>query len=813
MKLLGYDFTSMKRYLLTLSALSLSFYFTFSTHAAPVHAFFADEHNTSSTSSTGNRILEIDLDTMELVNTLDVPGITGHHADNGFNSKLYGISKDSTFVNVIELLKDQNQTTAMVLTKQIDLIHRPRSGDAFNKKYNIILVAASNRPMGSFIDVETDEVVGTIGEDVDCTLTDGSKLLSHADANTQEGAKKYECVTIDHGGDQVTGHPYWLTADYAAIVDRSNRQISLYNVWKEGTQLKSRLVNHLKTQTAIHQIVPRDRTKLPRNEQADFYAVEEGKHADPDDFTGGISHALIHMKLTTNGLELVRRMNLQRTEYLPKVKAQRILDACVDNYRNANGIRNGRTREETYLDIFKTEGISLVPYQDSGAGFPIECFYPGIPGGHNADFAPNNKHIYVGMAGGAMSVIDVNRWRVVNNIDIGVRSGPGHTCFSKKHDLAITSNHGVGFVRVIRRINSDRPRVSQFLRLPFSTEGLINTYQSHSCYIDEKEEFYYNFWPDGGVFFKMDLSVIEANTINGNPNLVVSSLKTGGVPIQGSYISLDNIYQSDVGAFVVANNDTASSQGESILIDVLRNDKGDNLVLEYVDGASYGTVSIIGNKVKYTPIQGFTGVDGFWYGVSSPSSDWKWAFVQVNVQSSSPAVPLDAKTDHAETGVNQAIIIDPLKNDIGKSITLSLVDKPSFGTTVIYNGDLVYTPNAGFFGKDMFWYEITDAIGRSAWGKVFVTVSGDQTTLKANDDFATVKRGESVEIDILANDTGNNFVLFTVDTAVVGTISRSANIITYTSDDSYLGDVEVWYGIENATGNEDWGLITITVVE
>ena len=205
--------------------------------AGPVHAFYADEHNTTPTSPTGNRIIEIDLDTMSQVNTLNVPGILGHHADNGFNSKLYGVPKGSGFVNIIELSKDQSGTTSMQLAGQINLTHMPRSGDAYNKKYNIILMAAANRPMGSFINVETDQVVGTIGENVDCTLIDGTRLLSHADANTIAGATKYQCSNSDHGGTQVSGHPYWLTPDHAAIVDRTNNQISVYTISQVGNQI------------------------------------------------------------------------------------------------------------------------------------------------------------------------------------------------------------------------------------------------------------------------------------------------------------------------------------------------------------------------------------------------------------------------------------------------------------------------------------------------------------------------------------------------------------------------------------------------
>lgn len=694
-----------------------------SVFAGPIHAFYADEHNTTPTTPTGNRVLEIDIENMSLVNSLNVPGISGHHVDGGINSKIYGVPKGSGYVNVIELRKDHNGTTSMQNTKKIDLIHMPRSGDAYNKKFNVVLMVARNRPMGSFINVETDEVVGTIGENVDCTLTDGTKLLSHSDANTIAGATKYQCANEDHGGDQISGHPYWLTADYAAIVDRANRQISLYYIWQEGSELKSRLVNHLKTRTSIHQIIPRDRTNLPGSQKADFYATEEGKRANATDLSGGIAHALIKMKLTTNGLQLVSRMDLQRTEVLPQEKAQRILDACVANYRNTDNYRQGRSLTQAYLDLFRTEGITLSTDQDPGADFPIECFYPGIPGGHNADFAPNNKHLYVGMAGGAMSVIDVNRWKIVNNLDIGVGSGPGHTCFSAMHNLALTSNHGEDYTRVIRDINSDRPNISQFLTLPFTKEGLINTYQSHSCYIDEKEEFYYNFWTDGGVFYKMDLAAIAANTQSGNLNMITASLYTGGIPIQGSFIDLDDIKTNDPGVIFAANNDTAASDGSAVAIDVLANDTGTSLTLERVDDAYHGQVRIVNGQVQYTPNYGFSGKDGFWYGVRSPDFKLKWAYVEVTVNSAVESIPLKVVADIATIEVNQSLTVDLLTNDTGTGLSLAYVDDPANGTVSIRNNTLIYTPSPDYIGNESFWYQILDSVGQSAWANINITVN------------------------------------------------------------------------------------------
>lgn len=695
---------------------------TQSIQAGPVHAYFADELNTTPTSPTGNRILEIDIETMSLVNTIEVPGLLGHHADNGFNSKIYGVPKGSGYVNVVELRKDSNgTTTTMENTKKIDLIHKPRSGDAFNQKFNVILMAAANRPMGSFIDVDTDEVVGTIGEDIDCTLDDGSQLLSHTDVNTVEGATKYQCASVDHGGDQISGHPYWLTSDYAAIVDRTNRQISTYFVWQEGTQLRSRLVNHLPTRSSIHQIVPRDRTNLPDTQQADFYAVEEGKHAE-DDLSGGIAHALLKLKLTTSGLVLERRMDLQRTEVLPQEKAQRILDACVANYRNTDDYRQGRSLTEAYLDLFESEGIALSPDQDPGADFPVECFYPGIPGGHNADFAPNNKHVYVGMAGGAMSVIDVDRWKIVNNLDIGIRSGPGHTCFSAKHNLALSTNHGVNFTRVIRNINSERPTISQFLPLGFTPEGLIDTYQSHTCYVDEEEEFYYNFWTDGGVFYKMNLAAIAANTENGNPNMVTDSLVTGGIPIQGSFIDLDDIRTQTPQVVLKANNDNAESDGSAVTINVLDNDVGSGLTVTELDPVANGNALIVNNSVVYTPNPGFSGLDSFWYKITDSRGYYTWGNAEITVSSSiQPPVVLRAFGDNASSSGSE-IILDVLANDTGADLFLTEIEDPVIGSAAVCNSKVHYLPQTGVTGVDEFWYKITDSRGYFTWGQILITV-------------------------------------------------------------------------------------------
>jgi hypothetical protein len=526
----------------------------------------------------------------------------------------------------------------------------------------------------------------------------------------------------------------------------------------------------------------------------------------------GVSHALLHLKLTTNGLELVRRLNLQRTTPLSKVKSDRIIDACVSNYRNSNNYRNGRTRTQAYIDLFQAEGIALNPDQDPNADFPVECFFPGIPGGHNADFAPNNKHVYVPMAGGALSVIDVNRWKIVNNLDIGIASGPGHTCFSAKHNIALMTNHAQTYTRVIRNINSDRPTIGQYLPLGFTRAGLINTYQSHTCYVDEAEDFYYNFWTDGGVFYRMNLANVAANRINGNRNMIADSLVTGGIPIQGSYLYVKNIKSNNPSPVFAANNDTASSNGSAVTVDVLQNDTGVSIALEYADGADYGHVQIVNEKVVYTPNRGYSGTDGFWYGISSPGLDWQWAYVSVTVTTTVTPIILKATDDTATTLSGQAVTINVLANDTGNAVTLDTIDTAWSGTVTKSGNNIVYQPTATFVGTLDFWYSVKDSSGNDDWARVVVTVNNSGSiSLVAKDDTEDTTSGNSIDVYVLVNDSGNGLSISSVGTPANGTATIVGDHIRYQAPVGFSGVASFSYSVIDSIGAVQSASITITV--
>ncbi len=697
-------------------ALSLfaSLALTASLAGGDIHAFYADEYNTGD--GVGNRVLEFDIKTMELVNTLSVPGNTGHHVDRSYHSKLYGVPKNSNFINVIKLSKDSTGKTYMNITKQIQLIHKPRSADAYNKKYDLVLLTAKNRPMGTLINASTDEIVATIGEDMDCTLTDGTKLLSHEDANTPEGALKYQCThNGDFGGNQISGHPYWLTSHYAAVVDRSNRQINLYYVWREDGEIKTRYVNSVKTKTSIHQIVPRDRSSLPKEEQADFYAVEEGHPGDENNY--GIPPSLLKLKLTKSGLKLVKRMPLAREEALESALSTYITLRCQEIYSEypTNSESDNENRYKLYKELFESKGLTdTYEYEPASVDMPIACMNANYSGGHNADFFKDNI-LFVGTADGFMHVIDVREWRILNNVNTGgasgKRSGTGHTCFAPKKDVAIVTNHQARFQTAINLENYTRIKD---ITLPFRKEGIFNAYQSHTCYVDKENKYYYNTWTDGGVFYRIDLDKLELD----------KSTYSDGIPIQGNFIDIDTLASEDDpsepldgNSKINLRNDRARvDAGERVVIDVLKNDKGEDLTITDITSPKCGQADIQNNKIIYQAGPKKC-KDVFYYEAKNKFGTIKEAKVKVYVKESK----IKLRNDRARVDAGERVVIDVLKNDKGEDLTITDITSPNCGQADIENNKIIYQAGNKEC-KDVFYYEAKNKFGTIKEAKVKVYV-------------------------------------------------------------------------------------------
>ena len=172
----------------------------------------------------------------------------------------------------------------------------------------------------------------------------------------------------------------------------------------------------------------------------------------------------------------------------------------------------------------------------------------------------------------------------------------------------------------------------------------------------------------------------------------------------------------------VADSATVAEDG-SVLIDVLGNDAGTGLVLSGVDAPAHGTAVIENNKVRYTPVEGFTGTEAFAYTVTGLGGRTGTGGINVTVTSAAGVQSPVATADAAAVAPGASVLIDVLSNDVGSGLLLTATGTPSHGTAVIENGLVRYTPVSGFTGDDAFTYTVTGPTGLVATGSVGVTVN------------------------------------------------------------------------------------------
>jgi outer membrane protein OmpA-like peptidoglycan-associated protein len=268
----------------------------------------------------------------------------------------------------------------------------------------------------------------------------------------------------------------------------------------------------------------------------------------------------------------------------------------------------------------------------------------------------------------------------------------------------------------------------------------------------------------------------------------------------------------------VAQDDVASTTSlQPVSIDVLANDSdpdGDTLTITGTTAPANGTVSIVNGEIVYTPNAGFTGTDTFTYTVSDGNGHETTASVTVTVvaPNSAPA----AVDDTASTNVGQPVTINVLGNDTdpdGDTLSIISTTSPANGTASIVNGEIVYTPNAGFTGTDTFTYTITDGNGYEVTANVTVTVNAVNAAPTAVDDAVITGKNSPVDIDVVANDTdpdGDTLRVISFNPPAHGSVVDNG-VLTYTPDTGYVGVDTFTYVITDGNGHEDTATVTITI--
>ena len=278
----------------------------------------------------------------------------------------------------------------------------------------------------------------------------------------------------------------------------------------------------------------------------------------------------------------------------------------------------------------------------------------------------------------------------------------------------------------------------------------------------------------------------------------------------------------------VAGADTATVQeGGSVDVDVLANDSdadGDTLTLSAKTDGQHGTVTLKGDQsVTYTPDNGFTGTDTFTYTVIDGQGGSVTGTVSVTV-TAEPIInnkPV-AGADTATVQEGGSVDIDVLANDSdadGDTLTLSAKTDGQHGTVTL-KGDqsVTYTPDNGFTGTDSFTYTVIDGQGGSVTGTVSVTVTAKPVINNkpvAGADTATVQEGDTVEVDVLANDydaDGDTLTLSAKTNGQHGIVTLTYyNTVMYAPNAGFTGTDTFTYTVSDDQGGNTTATVSVTV--
>ena len=250
-----------------------------------------------------------------------------------------------------------------------------------------------------------------------------------------------------------------------------------------------------------------------------------------------------------------------------------------------------------------------------------------------------------------------------------------------------------------------------------------------------------------------------------------------------------------------------SENTEIVIDDLLDNDT----VFEYARITEFESSTEQGGEVTdnrdgtftYTPPQDFIGEDSFEYTMcdNARTPNCSSATVFITVTASSPVAVDDSyQTEEEKT----LLITNFLANDeLADNSAVASVDGAATNGTVTLteNGNISYTPSAGFAGEDAFTYTLCDDDEEPTCATATITVTVvDEGAPVANDDVVTVGLGASSVVvdDLLENDQLiDDAVITSVGSAntMGSVVLNDDNTVTYTPAAGLAGQDSFTYTI------------------
>lgn len=241
---------------------------------------------------------------------------------------------------------------------------------------------------------------------------------------------------------------------------------------------------------------------------------------------------------------------------------------------------------------------------------------------------------------------------------------------------------------------------------------------------------------------------------------------------------------------------------------LLLNDKdidNDTLVLQSVQSATHGQVSIVSGQIQFIPEAGYQGPASFTYTISDGKggTDTATVFLVVSTPNQTPVAQNDSFAANEDAPLTLGLS-DVLNNDQdpdNDTLTVVSVQSGLHGSVSLNNGSIVFVPEPNYFGPASFTYTVSDGKGGLSTATVNLSIANvDDAATITNTSVSVSEEGllgglaDSTGIVDTGNSTlaSGNMNLQDID----GNSHLSLTLLAPTQPLFSLGQPVVWQGSE-----------------
>jgi 5-hydroxyisourate hydrolase-like protein (transthyretin family) len=235
----------------------------------------------------------------------------------------------------------------------------------------------------------------------------------------------------------------------------------------------------------------------------------------------------------------------------------------------------------------------------------------------------------------------------------------------------------------------------------------------------------------------------------------------------------------------------------------------DPLTYIVVNPPAYGILSGNAPALTYQPQTGYAGSDSFTFKVRDGQLDSNVATVSITVNSA-PVANNQAVILAEDT--SQAITLIATDAD-GDSLTYNIMNNPIHGKITGTAPNVIYTPQANYFGTDSFTFRAYDGKVYSNTATVSITVNNiNDPPVLADIGNKTVNEGVRLSFSISASDADRDVLTYSAANLPAGAIfTASTRSFSWTPAFDQADTYSLTFNVSDGKGGEDSETITITV--